>query len=159
MQVRPLPVPPPSRVDAIAPPFATTIHVRLSHFRKLNRGDTPPARCAVSERVSLKSYQEQPRLAEVTGIKVDLGRTRMHRIGLTSCPYCGSSEIYASDTRTLWQRVPIVFLLRLVRCHVCMRRHYRPIIYPTPKPPLREGLRKKSHTASSEDSVRKNRSA
>ena len=90
---------------------------------------------------------------------VDLGRTCMHRVSLTSCPYCGSSEIYASDTRTLWQRVPIVFLLRPVRCHICMRRHYRPIIYPTPKPPLREGLRKKSHTASSEDSVRKNRSA
>ena len=83
----------------------------------------------------------------------------MHRIGLTSCPYCGSSEIYASDPRTLWQRIPIVFLLRLVRCHACMRRHYRPIIYPTAKYVLGEGSRKKPHIVSSEDSVKKTRSA
>lgn len=83
----------------------------------------------------------------------------MHRIGLTSCPYCGRSEIYVSDRRTLWQRLSIVFLLRLVRCHVCMRRHYRPIIYPTAKYVLREGSRKKSHIVSSEDWVKKDRSA
>ena len=91
--------------------------------------------------------------------RLSLGGFAMHRIGLTCCPYCGSSEIYASEPRTLWQRISIVFLLRLVRCHACMHRHYRPIIYPPPNPALRGGLRKKSHTASSENSVKKDRSA
>jgi hypothetical protein len=55
----------------------------------------------------------------------------MRRIGLKNCPYCGASEVYVSAPKTFWERVPAVFLLGLVRCHRCMRRHYRPMLLPT----------------------------
>jgi hypothetical protein len=52
-------------------------------------------------------------------------RGNMRRIGLKMCPYCRSSEVYVSGPKTFWERIPAMFLLRLVRCHNCMRRHYR----------------------------------
>jgi hypothetical protein len=55
---------------------------------------------------------------------------KMRRISLRNCPYCGCSKIYTSSSTTLWHKVCSLFLLRLVRCHVCMRRHYRPIFLP-----------------------------
>jgi hypothetical protein len=58
---------------------------------------------------------------------------KMRRISLKNCPYCGYSEIYISSSTSLWPRISVLFLLRLVRCHVCMRRHYRPIFMPTAK--------------------------
>jgi len=30
-----------------------------------------------------------------------------------------------------------LLLLRLVRCHVCFRRHYRPVFWPAPENPVR----------------------
>jgi len=59
----------------------------------------------------------------------------MYRIGLERCPYCGGSDVYASRPKSLWQELPILFLLRLARCHHCMHRHYRPLFVPTPQHP------------------------
>jgi hypothetical protein len=59
----------------------------------------------------------------------------MRRVSLKNCPYCDCSEVYAPSTRTLWQKMAVLFFLRLVRCHVCMRRHFRPIFLPATKHP------------------------
>ena len=59
----------------------------------------------------------------------------MRRIGLKNCPYCGSSKVFVSTPKTFWQSLPTLFLLRLVRCHGCMRRHVRPLLLPVPKHP------------------------
>ena len=61
----------------------------------------------------------------------------MRRISLKNCPYCRSSRIYVSPPTTVWQKISVLFLLRLVRCHVCIRRHYRPIFLPAPENPAR----------------------
>jgi hypothetical protein len=50
----------------------------------------------------------------------------MRRIGLRKCPYCGEDEIYLSRWKTWREALCSFFLLRVVRCHSCMRRHYRP---------------------------------
>jgi hypothetical protein len=59
----------------------------------------------------------------------------MRRIGLKDCPYCGSSKVYISTPKTLWEKLPALFLLQLVRCHACMRRHFRPLLAPAAKHP------------------------
>jgi hypothetical protein len=61
----------------------------------------------------------------------------MRRIGLNNCPYCGDSEVYVSAPKTFWEKIPVVFLLRLVRCHSCMRRHYRPSLLPAAENPAK----------------------
>jgi hypothetical protein len=68
----------------------------------------------------------------------------MRRISLRNCPYCGCSRIFVSRSATWWHRVCVfVFLLRLVRCHVCMRRHFRPMFVRTAELPARsEGPRR-----------------
>jgi len=58
----------------------------------------------------------------------------MRRIGLRKCPYCGSSQVYVSAPKASWEKVSSVFLLRLVRCHACLRRHLRPFLLPAAKP-------------------------
>lgn len=55
---------------------------------------------------------------------------KMRRISFKNCPYCGCSKIYTSSTTTPWQTLASLFMLRIVRCHVCMRRHYRPAFLP-----------------------------
>jgi len=35
--------------------------------------------------------------------------------------------VYVSAPKTPWDRISVLFLVRLVRCHSCMRRHFRPI--------------------------------
>ena len=60
---------------------------------------------------------------------------KMRRIGLKNCPYCGSSEIYIASSKTFWQKISVLLLLRLVRCQLCMRRHLRPIFFPAAKRP------------------------
>ena len=55
----------------------------------------------------------------------------MRPIRVKNCPFCGCSKIYASRSATPWDRFWAHFLLRLVRCHVCMRRHYRPMFVRT----------------------------
>ena len=62
---------------------------------------------------------------------------KMRSISLKNCPYCGCSKIYASSSALLWRAISWLFLIRLVRCHVCMRRHYRPIFVATPENPAR----------------------
>ena len=62
----------------------------------------------------------------------------MRRFSLKNCPYCGCSKIYVSSSTTRWQKVSVMFLLRLVRCHVCFRRHYRPIVVPVAENPARQ---------------------
>jgi hypothetical protein len=59
----------------------------------------------------------------------------MRRIGLKNCPYCGSSKVYISTPKTLGEKLPALFLLQLVRCHACMRRHLRPLFAPAAKHP------------------------
>lgn len=68
----------------------------------------------------------------------------MRRIGLKTCPYCGCSKIYATASRTLWQKMSALFFLRLVRCHVCMRRHYQPVFMSAPENPVRAGDKNKA---------------
>jgi hypothetical protein len=68
----------------------------------------------------------------------------MHRIGLQNCPYCGSLEVYASKPKTIWDRVLAIFLARLVRCHTCMRRHYRPFSFPIAIRPVGQRFQKKA---------------
>ena len=55
----------------------------------------------------------------------------MRSIRLKNCPYCGCSKIYGSRSATPWDWFCTLFGLRLVRCHVCMRRHYRPMFVRT----------------------------
>ncbi len=59
----------------------------------------------------------------------------MRRIGLRNCPYCASSQVYSSAPKRLVERLPVLLLLRLVRCHACLRRHLRPLLLPTLKLP------------------------
>jgi hypothetical protein len=68
----------------------------------------------------------------------------MRRVSLKNCPYCGCSQIYVSSSATPWQRLSVLFFLRLVRCHTCMRRHFRPIFVPTPKHPSTDAEPRKS---------------
>src|ERR1700730_9483628 len=58
------------------------------------------------------------------------GGVVMRRIGLKDCPYCGSTEVYRSQPKTLADSACIFLLVRLVRCHDCMCRHYRPLFLP-----------------------------
>ena len=63
----------------------------------------------------------------------------MHKIAVRDCPYCDSSEVYRSHPKTLVEKASVLFLVRLVRCHGCMRRHYRPLFLPVSEyvnPPL-----------------------
>jgi hypothetical protein len=73
----------------------------------------------------------------------------MRRIGLKNCPYCGSPKVYLSSPKTLGERLPTLFLLRLVRCHGCMRRHVRPLLLPAPKYPELHAVPTKPIEASS----------
>ena len=54
------------------------------------------------------------------------------RIGLSNnCPYCGKAEeLYTSRPKTWLDKVCQFFFFQLVRCHSCMRRHYRPLFLP-----------------------------
>ena len=54
----------------------------------------------------------------------------MHRLGLKSCPYCGSEQIYRTHATRVSHRILRIFLFRLARCHYCMRRHFRPVFFP-----------------------------
>lgn len=52
----------------------------------------------------------------------------MRRIGLNNCPYCGKTgELYSSRPKTWRDELCLFFFLQVVRCHSCMRRHYRPL--------------------------------
>lgn len=66
----------------------------------------------------------------------------LRKISLKSCPYCLSSQVYFSQPKTWWEKLLFIFLLQLVRCHNCMRRHYRPIMVATRKHPAAEVERK-----------------
>jgi hypothetical protein len=50
----------------------------------------------------------------------------MRKIGLERCPWCNSTDVYASRPRSLTEVVGTLFLLRPVRCHRCLFRHFRP---------------------------------
>ena len=59
----------------------------------------------------------------------------MRRIGLLNkCPYCGKAEeLRTSRPQTWHDEVCLFFFLQVVRCHSCMRRHYRPLfLLPVP---------------------------
>lgn len=67
----------------------------------------------------------------------------MRRISWKNCPYCGCSTIYASSSKTPGRKIATLFLLRLVRCHICMRRHFRPMFVRTEENPARTALSRK----------------
>ncbi len=54
-----------------------------------------------------------------------------------SCPYCGNLAVYRSQPETWLARVCLLLPLELVRCHGCMRQHYRPLLSPAPEFPSR----------------------
>lgn len=58
----------------------------------------------------------------------------MRRIGLINCPYCSKAEeLYASRPQTWRDEWCLFFFFQVVRCHACMRRHYRPLfLQPVP---------------------------
>jgi hypothetical protein len=68
-----------------------------------------------------------PRLCLLLVVGGDL----MRRIGLSACPYCGEAgELYTSSPKTWRDEACCFFFLQVVRCHSCMRRHYRPLFMP-----------------------------
>lgn len=73
-------------------------------------------------------------------------------IGFMGCPYCPSFKVYRSQPVRWFQRASVLFLLRLVRCHVCLRQHYRPILLPAPESPL--SARKSARTAQDDNRQR-----
>jgi hypothetical protein len=77
----------------------------------------------------------------------------MLRIGLEGCPYCGSLEVYRSRIEPVeWlDRVCMLFLLQLVRCHGCMRRHYRPLLFPAPEYPNHQPAKKSTQAAANDE--------
>jgi hypothetical protein len=80
----------------------------------------------------------------------------MRRIGLKNCPYCGSSKIYVSSSDTSLQKASFLFLLRLVRCHVCMRRHFRPLFLAAAKSPAtRSALTKPADSVTGKGSLKR----
>lgn len=54
----------------------------------------------------------------------------MRRIGLNNCPYRGNAEIYSSRPTTWQDELCGLLFLQVLRCHSCMRRHYRPLFMP-----------------------------
>jgi hypothetical protein len=58
----------------------------------------------------------------------------VRRIGLNNCPYCGKAEeLYSSRPQTWRDELCLFFFSNVVRCHSCMRRHYRPLfLQPVP---------------------------
>ncbi len=68
----------------------------------------------------------------------------MRQISFKNCPYCGCNKIYASASANPWQKLAALFFLRLVRCHVCMRRHYRPIFVSVAENPARNNARRRA---------------
>jgi hypothetical protein len=83
----------------------------------------------------------------------------MRSIGLKDCPYCGAPEVFRSRTeRTTWlDRACGLLLLRLVRCHSCLRRHYRPAFLPAPD--YRLPIRVEKHAPASVERDNRERSA
>jgi hypothetical protein len=78
------------------------------------------------------------------------------RIGRKCCPYCqGSSHIYVSRSKGLWEVAAIVLLLRPVRCHDCFLRFYRPVFLKAPPAPVASITEKQSEEL--EDSDRDDR--
>jgi hypothetical protein len=61
----------------------------------------------------------------------------MQRIGLERCPRCRSTAIYASRIQGFRDVAGMLFLLRPVRCHRCMLRHFRPLFVRTLQDPER----------------------
>jgi hypothetical protein len=61
-----------------------------------------------------------------------------------------------SAPKTLWERIPAVFLLRLVRCHNCKRRHCRPLLLPAKHSPARTTPTKLAQGTPAGDAAGKN---
>ena len=57
------------------------------------------------------------------------------KIGFEYCPHCHETEIYTSRSRSIWEDLIILLLLRPVRCRGCEDRFYRPLWLPTPRYP------------------------
>jgi hypothetical protein len=72
----------------------------------------------------------------------------VRKIGFDRCPYCAETEVFASRPKDWLDEVCGVLFLQVVRCHVCMRRHYRPrfMASPTARP-----LKKPIENASNEE--------
>jgi hypothetical protein len=70
--------------------------------------------------------------------------------GSNRCPYCGDAgALYLSQPKTWHDEVCSFFFLQAVRCHSCMRRHYRPLfLSPVPVKPQKKTVR--THTDENE---------
>ena len=81
----------------------------------------------------------------------------LRKLGLRGCPYCGNHEVYRSRTEPLtWlDRACGLFLLRVVRCHECELRHYRPVFLSTPEYPYPNSAKTKSATNNANDGKRR----
>ena len=73
----------------------------------------------------------------------------MRRIGLNSCPYCGSREAFRSHPRT-WLDRACVFLFELARCLQCMHHYYRPLFLPVLEYPNASGKKPTKTTSKDE---------
>ena len=113
-------------------PGTSTLHAVSSDRNTANSVELGFTRSFVSPE---NRRREQWHLTHIEAGKSPCGK--MRRISLRNCPYCGCSKIYASSSALLWRAISSLFLIRLVRCHVCMRRHYRPIFVATPENPAR----------------------
>ena len=60
----------------------------------------------------------------------------MFRVGLNDCPYCRNRAVYRSHPEKWVDQMCVLFLMQLVRCHGCMRQHYRPLFWPAPEFPI-----------------------
>lgn len=80
----------------------------------------------------------------------------MLKVGWERCPFCFRQDIYISAPKHLWEEVAIFVLLQPVRCHVCMRRFFRPLFASPPpkKLPRRVASREPAQEASVMDKGR-----
>jgi hypothetical protein len=66
----------------------------------------------------------------------------MRKLGLRRCPCCTSTDVHASHIQSLRDLAAFLLLLRPVRCHRCMFRHYRPLLTHTIRAPQRTAVAK-----------------
>jgi hypothetical protein len=59
-------------------------------------------------------------------VRAQSEEAKMRKLGLARCPCCQSTDVHGSRVQGLRDMAARLLLLRPVRCHRCMFRHYRP---------------------------------
>jgi hypothetical protein len=127
------------RVDSVSPPLSPQWSEVLG--KQVRRGERTNAILGswMESIAEVPLIQHDPELrrcgCSVCGIireclPLHSWRCCVHRISFRNCPYCGSSEVYGSHRKTWGDLTALFFLLGPVRCHGCMRRHFRPLFLP-----------------------------